>query len=360
MLFIFLLSCNDLDYISVYINNEYQLDFINSVLDRTKDKVRYNGSYFVIDYPNGDIPSNFGVCTDVIIRSYRKIGVDLQKLIHEDIKNNFYDYPISKHWPEQKYADSNIDHRRVKYTLSTSFKLSLAMEALLSIDGLLSLVTLTFLEIVLGIDNIIFISLVTQDLDPKIQPKARQIGIGLAMLFRVLMLLGITWLIGLTAPIFELGNHPVSGRDAILFIGGVFLLAKASTEIVKKTEGKGHVNDRKSSTLVGAIIQIGLLDIVFSFDSVLTAIGMTENIAIMIIAVVISMGIMLVFAKPIGAYIEKHMALQILALSFLIMIGTVLIAESAHIEIPKPYVYSSVGFALVVQLLSIRAVSKRK
>ncbi|MEJ6760369.1 MAG: TerC family protein [Flavobacteriales bacterium] len=234
------------------------------------------------------------------------------------------------------------------------------MEALLSIDGLLSLITLTFLEIVLGIDNIIFISLVTQDLDPKIQPKARQLGIGLAMLFRVLMLLGITWLIGLTAPIFELGNHPVSGRDAILFFGGVFLLAKASTEIVKKTEGSGHVNERKSSTLVGAIIQIGLLDIVFSFDSVLTAIGMTENIAIMVIAVVISMGIMLVFAKPIGDYIEKHVALQILALSFLIMIGTVLIAESAHVEIPKPYVYSSVGFALVVQLLSIRAASKRK
>ena len=234
------------------------------------------------------------------------------------------------------------------------------MEALLSIDGLLSLITLTFLEIVLGIDNIIFISLVTQDLDPKIQPKARQLGIGLAMLFRVLMLLGITWLIGLTAPIFELGNHHVSGRDAILFFGGVFLLAKASTEIVKKTEGRGHVNERKSSTLVGAIIQIGLLDIVFSFDSVLTAIGMTENIAIMVIAVVISMGIMLVFAKPIGDYIEKHVALQILALSFLIMIGTVLIAESAHVEIPKPYVYSSVGFALVVQLLSIRAASKRK
>jgi predicted tellurium resistance membrane protein TerC len=173
-------------------------------------------------------------------------------------------------------------------------------------------------------------------------------------------LLCITWLIGLTAPIFELGNHPVSGRDAILFFGGVFLLAKASTEIVKKTEGRGHVNERKSSTLVGAIIQIGLLDIVFSFDSVLTAIGMTENIAIMVIAVVISMGIMLVFAKPIGDYIEKHVALQILALSFLIMIGTVLIAESAHVEIPKPYVYSSVGFALVVQLLSIRAASKRK
>jgi uncharacterized protein YijF (DUF1287 family) len=113
LLFILLLSCNDLDYVSIDLNNKDQLNFINSVLDRTKHKIRYNGSYFDIDYPNGDIPSNFGVCTDVIIRSYRKIGVDLQKLIHEDIKNNFYDYPISKHWPDQRYADSNIDHRRV-------------------------------------------------------------------------------------------------------------------------------------------------------------------------------------------------------------------------------------------------------
>ena len=139
------------------------------------------------------------------------------------------------------------------------------------------------------------------------------------------------------------------------------MLAKSSTEIVKKTEGKGHgANGKKPKSLLGVIIQIGLLDIVFSFDSVLTAIGMTHELVIMIIAVIISMVIMLVFAKPIAEFIERHMSLQILALAFLIMIGTVLIAESAHVEIPKPYVYSSVGFALVVQLLSIRAAERNK
>lgn len=235
------------------------------------------------------------------------------------------------------------------------------MEVLISPEGLLSLLTLTFLEIVLGIDNIIFISLISNDLESSQQPLARRLGLGLALGFRVLMLLGITWLIGLTAPIFSLGDHPVSGRDAILFVGGLFLLAKSSTEIVKKTEGKGHGDhSKKPKSLLGVVIQIGLLDIVFSFDSVLTAIGMTHELVIMIVAVIISMVIMLAFAKPIAEFIERHMSLQILALAFLIMIGTVLIAESAHVEIPKPYVYSSVGFALVVQLLSIRAAERNK
>ena len=235
------------------------------------------------------------------------------------------------------------------------------MEALLTAPGILSLATLTFLEIVLGIDNIIFISLISNDLKESQKPMARRLGLALALGFRILMLLGITWLIGLTAPLFYLGDHAVSGRDAILFAGGVFLLAKSSGEIFKKTEGRGHgEHERQPKSLVGVIIQIGLLDIVFSFDSVLTAIGMTDELVIMIVAVVISMIIMLTFAKPIAHFIEKHMSLQILALSFLIMIGTVLVAESAHVEIPKPYVYSSVGFALIVQLLSIRAAEKSK
>lgn len=234
------------------------------------------------------------------------------------------------------------------------------MEVLLSLDGLIALFTLTLLEIVLGIDNIIFISLVTADLPEKSQPLARRLGIALALFFRVLMLLGITWLIGLTKPILTLADHPVSGRDAILFLGGLFLLAKASTEIFKKTEGVAHSSSKKAVSLVGAVIQIGLLDIVFSFDSVLTAIGMTEHLAIMIIAVIISMVIMLAFARSIGDFIERHISLQILALSFLIMIGMVLVAESAHVVIPKTYVYSSVGFALLVQLLSIRASEAKK
>jgi len=235
------------------------------------------------------------------------------------------------------------------------------MEALLTAPGLLSLLTLTFLEIVLGIDNIIFISLLSNDLEPSKQPMARRLGLALALGFRVLMLLGISWLIGLTEPIFYIGDHKVTGRDLILFSGGVFLLAKSSTEIFKKTEGHGHGDHKaKPKSLLGVIIQIGLLDIVFSFDSVLTAIGMTEELIIMIVAVIISMVIMLAFAKPIAEFIQKHVSLQILALSFLIMIGTVLVAESAHVEIPKPYIYSSVGFALIVQLLSIRAAGRSK
>ena len=235
------------------------------------------------------------------------------------------------------------------------------MEALLTAPGILSLATLTFLEIVLGIDNIIFISLVSNDLKESQKPMARRLGLALALGFRILMLLGITWLIGLTAPLFYLGDHAVSGRDAILFAGGVFLLAKSSAEIFKKTEGRGHgEHESQPKSLLGVIIQIGLLDIVFSFDSVLTAIGMTDDLVIMIVAVLISMIIMLTFAKPIAHFIEKHMSLQILALSFLIMIWTVLVDESAHDEIPKPYVYSSVGFALIVQLLSIRAAEKSK
>ena len=228
-------------------------------------------------------------------------------------------------------------------------------ETILSLSGLVSLCTLTLLEIVLGIDNIVFISLITQDLEESKQPMARRLGLILALVFRVIMLLCITWIIGLTTPLFSIIEHSVSGRDAILFLGGIFLLYKASVEIVHKTEGKKKKENTKADSVVNAIIQIGLLDIVFSFDSVLTAIGMTDEIVIMITAVVISMLVMLSFAEPISAYINKHVSLQILALSFLVLIGTVLIAESAHIEIPKPYIYCSVGFALMVQILSIRA-----
>jgi predicted tellurium resistance membrane protein TerC len=234
------------------------------------------------------------------------------------------------------------------------------MQALFTLDGLISLLTLSLLEIVLGIDNIIFISLSVSELPQEKQAVARRLGLLMALAFRILMLLGITWLIGLVAPIFTLGEHPVSGRDLILFAGGLFLLAKSSSEIFKKTEGSAHQHGHsKVKSILGVILQIGVLDIVFSFDSVLTAIGMAKEITIMITAVVISMGVMLAFAKPIGDYITKHVSLQILALSFLIMIGTVLIAESAHVEIPKPYIYSSVAFALVVQLLSIRAAENK-
>lgn len=230
-------------------------------------------------------------------------------------------------------------------------------------QGLIALATLAFLEVVLGVDNIIFISILTNKLPQEMRGRARTAGIGLALVFRVLMLLGITWIIGFTQPLFTILEHTVTGRDSVLFLGGLFLLYKSTKEIHHKfdlnetpaIEAKGKV----SNSFAAAIMQIGLLDIVFSFDSILTAIGMTRNLPIMIIAVIISLVIMLVFAGRIAAFIEEHVSLQILALSFLILIGFTLIADAAHFEVPKGYIYFAVGFSLVVEIINMRA-SKRK
>jgi predicted tellurium resistance membrane protein TerC len=234
---------------------------------------------------------------------------------------------------------------------------------ILTAEGLVALLTLTFLEIVLGVDNIIFISILTNKLPQDIRPKARTAGIGLALIFRVIMLLGITWIIGFTKPLFTLFEHTITGRDAVLFLGGLFLLAKSTKEIHHKIDldEDPHSKSAKKSvnSFVGAIIQIALLDIVFSFDSILTAIGMTRNLPIMIIAVVISLVIMLIFANRIAAFIEKHVSLQILALSFLILIGFTLIADAAHFEVPKGYVYFAVGFSLLVEIVNMRADRKK-
>lgn len=233
---------------------------------------------------------------------------------------------------------------------------------LLTPNGLIALLTLSFLEIVLGIDNIIFISILTNKLPMAFRRKARILGIAMALIFRVIMLLGITWIIGFTKPIFTVFDHTVTGRDAVLFLGGLFLLFKSTREIHHKIAVDdniaGSVPKAVTGTLMGAIVQIALLDIVFSFDSILTAIGMTDNLSIMIIAVVISLVVMLIFAGKIAAFIEKHMSLQILALSFLIMIGFMLIAESAHFHVPKGYIYFSVGFSLLVEMINIRADKK--
>ncbi len=234
---------------------------------------------------------------------------------------------------------------------------------ILTAEGLVALLTLTFLEIVLGVDNIIFISILTNKLPQDIRPKARTAGIGLALIFRVIMLLGITWIIGFTKPLFTLFEHTITGRDAVLFLGGLFLLAKSTKEIHHKIDldEDPHSRSAKKSvnSFAGAIIQIALLDIVFSFDSILTAIGMTRNLPIMIIAVVISLVIMLIFASRIAAFIEKHVSLQILALSFLILIGFTLIADAAHFEVPKGYVYFAVGFSLLVEIVNMRADRKK-
>lgn len=238
---------------------------------------------------------------------------------------------------------------------------------LLTIDALIAFLTLTFLEIVLGIDNIIFISLLSNKLPKEERAKARSLGIVLALVFRIVMLLGITWIIRFKDPLWTGGPGFVSeitGRDLVLLIGGLFLLAKSTKEIHKKIQpesehDKEKLAGKKSVGLMSTVLQIALLDIVFSFDSILTAIGMTEEVAIMIAAVVVSLVVMLVFAKRIADFIEKHVSLQILALSFLILIGTVLVSEGLGLEVPKGYIYFAVAYSLGVELLNMRADRKK-
>lgn len=233
------------------------------------------------------------------------------------------------------------------------------MEIFLTSEAWVALITLSFLEIVLGIDNIIFISLLTNKLPEESRGKARFAGISLALLFRIAMLLGITWIIGFTQPIFEVFDHVVTGRDLVLFIGGLFLIGKSTSEIHHKIDVPEMDSEKKESSsaaksFAATIVQIGLLDIVFSFDSILTAIGMTEEIILMVIAVIVSLIVMLIFAGRIAAFIEKYPTLQVLALSFLILIGFVLVAESFHQEIPKGYIYFAVAFSLIVEVVNIR------
>lgn len=228
----------------------------------------------------------------------------------------------------------------------------------------LSLLTLTFLEIVLGVDNIIFISILSDKLDPKEQKKARNIGLLLAMVFRVGLLLTITWIMKLQDPLFAMpfikdGGEPIyiSWKDLILIAGGLFLLVKSTLEIHHKLEKplKQEEGAKKVYATIGSVIfQIVLIDAVFSFDSILTAIGMVEEVFIMIIAVVISIGIMMAFAGPISRFINNNPTLQMLALSFLIAIGIMLVAEGFHQKISKSYIYTMIAFSLLVELLNMR------
>lgn len=234
----------------------------------------------------------------------------------------------------------------------------------------ISLITLAFLEIILGVDNIIFISLVAGRLPANQQKKARNIGLMIALLFRIGLLLSISWIIGLTAPLFtlpmegvfaDMGLHDpllaaqISGRDLILFAGGLFLLAKSTTEIHHKVSGDMADKQVKApAKMSGAIIQIILIDIVFSFDSILTAVGLTQHVMVMIFAVIIAMVIMMLFSGKVSAVIEKQPSLQILALAFLIMIGLTLILEALGVHINKAFVYVAVAFSLGVEFLNIR------
>lgn len=227
---------------------------------------------------------------------------------------------------------------------------------------LTALVTLTVLEIILGVDNIIFISIVSNKLPEEQQPKARTIGLLLAMAFRIILLLAITWLIGLTKPVFTLGfiqdeGQPLdlSWKDLILMAGGVFLITKSTLEIHHKLQKANSPNVKVAPSAFSAVIlQIVMVDAVFSFDSILTAIGLVDEVWVMIIAVVISITIMLFFAGPISRFINKHPTLQILALSFLIMIGVMLVAEGFHQEINKAYIYTAIAFSLLVELINMR------
>ncbi len=225
----------------------------------------------------------------------------------------------------------------------------------------ISLLTLTFLEIVLGIDNIVFISVLAAKLPEAQQAKARKIGLALALLTRLLLLCGLAFIVRLVDPLFEVIGHKVSGKDLILFLGGIFLLVKATHEIHEKLEGVDGGKSRKlAPTFASVIVQIMLLDVVFSLDSVITAVGMVKQIPIMVTAIVIAMAVMLAFVDAISAFIEKHPTLKMLALSFLLLIGFVLVAEGLHIEIPKGYIYFAMAFSFGVELLNLKLRKKSK
>jgi predicted tellurium resistance membrane protein TerC len=231
----------------------------------------------------------------------------------------------------------------------------------LSPEILIALATLTFLEIVLGVDNIIFISILSGKLPPAQQPKARRIGLLLAMGTRILLLFSLAWVIKLTTPLFTVSRLEISGRDLILILGGLFLLAKSTHEIHDRLEGEeGHSSAGVTSSFASVLIQIALLDIVFSLDSVITAVGMVDQVSVMVVAVIISVLIMMVAAEPISAFVHQHPTVKMLALSFLLLIGTSLIAEGFNHHIPKGYVYFAMGFSVFVEALNLKMRKRAK
>lgn len=229
------------------------------------------------------------------------------------------------------------------------------MEIFLSAESWIALLTLTFLEIVLGIDNIIFISIVSNKLPVNQQQKARTTGLLLALVFRIGMLLSISWVIGFTEPLFSIFDFDFSIRDLILFAGGIFLIFKSTVEIHHKMEGQHDEKGKKEFTTFGQVIfQIVTLDLIFSFDSILTAVGLTDEILLMIIAITIAIGVMIAFAKTISEFIKKHPTLEVLALSFLILIGFMLMIEGFDFYVPKGYIYFAVFFSLFVEIINMR------
>lgn len=223
-------------------------------------------------------------------------------------------------------------------------------------EAWVSLATLTALEIILGVDNIIFISILVGRLPESQRQSGRIIGLGLAMLTRILLLMSLAWMMKLTAPLFTLFNQAISGRDLILLIGGLFLIIKSFGEIKEAINHQEHHNSESKNKVsyFGVLIQIAVLDIVFSLDSVITAVGMASHLPVMILAIIIAVGVMMFAAKPIGAFVDTHPTLKILALAFLVLVGISLIAESLDIHIPKGYIYFAMGFSVVVEMINIR------
>jgi predicted tellurium resistance membrane protein TerC len=231
------------------------------------------------------------------------------------------------------------------------------LSPLMSAEGIISLVTLVLMEIVLGIDNIIFIAIICGYVaDKKEQKTARTVGLMLALIIRICLLFTISWIARLVNPLFYIVDFGVSGRDLILFAGGLFLIIKTIKEIYHKFKIVDHLETAKSRqmTMTKAILQITLIDIVFSFDSIITAVGLSNQILIMVLAVVVSMFVMLAFAPYVSTFIEKYPTLKMLALAFLVIIGVVLVVESLHIHFDKSYVYVALAFSLIVELLNIR------
>lgn len=219
----------------------------------------------------------------------------------------------------------------------------------------IAFITLVTLELVLGVDNVIFISILAGKLPEDQQSSARRTGLAMAVLSRLLLLLSLSWVIGLTEPLFAVLDFEISGRDIILILGGLFLVAKATYEIHEKLEGEeGHASARVAPTFNSVIFQVLLLDVVFSLDSVITAVGMVNEIAVMVAAVVIAAGVMIVSADPLGEFVERHPTIKMLALSFLLLIGFTLIVEGLHQHIPKGYIYFAMGFSVFVEMLNLR------
>jgi predicted tellurium resistance membrane protein TerC len=229
------------------------------------------------------------------------------------------------------------------------------IELLTDPQAWIALATLTALELVLGIDNVIFISILVDKLPPAQRETARRIGLAMAMLMRIGLLLVLSWIVGLVEPLFTLGKTNISGRDLILIGGGLFLLWKSTSEIHQSLEGEeGHASGAVKATFAAVILQIMVIDIVFSLDSIITAVGMVDQIAVMVAAVVISVALMMVFAGAIGRFVSSHPTIKVLALSFLVVVGVVLIAEGFGHHVPKGYIYFAMAFSVCVEMLNIR------